>query len=41
MLIRFEASNFRSIGPSVELSLVAVDEERPTSHEIRQLTSVC
>ncbi|PQP51125.1 AAA family ATPase [Mycolicibacterium austroafricanum] len=34
MLIRYEVSNFRSIGPPVELSLVAVDQDRSAAQTI-------
>lgn len=33
MLIRFEVSNFRSIAAPVELSMVAVDRERPAARD--------
>jgi hypothetical protein len=33
MLIRFEVSNFRSIAASVELSMVAVDRDRPAARD--------
>jgi hypothetical protein len=32
MLLRFEASNYRSILEPIELSMIAVDEERPSVH---------
>jgi len=34
MLIRFEVSNFRSIGPPVELSMIAVDRDRAAVREV-------
>ena len=33
MLLRFEASNFRSILEPVELSMIAVDRDRPAARE--------
>src|SRR5580704_17766676 len=33
MLLRFEASNFRSILEPVELSMIAVDQDRPAARE--------
>ncbi len=37
MLIRFEASNYRSIAKGVELSMVAVDEDREAAREAPHL----
>lgn len=37
MLIRFAASNFRSIAEPVELSMVAIDRDREAAHEIAGL----
>lgn len=37
MLIRFEAANYRSIGPAVELSMVAVDHDRAAAREVSPL----
>lgn len=38
MLLRFEVSNHRSILEPVELSLIAVDEDRPAAREFDMLT---
>lgn len=37
MLIRFEASNYRSIAEGVELSMVAVDRDREAAREASHL----
>ena len=37
MLIRFEVSNFRSIRHPVELSMVAIDEDRPEARRVPNL----
>lgn len=37
MLVRFEVSNFRSIAEAVELSLVAVDQDRPAARAAERL----
>lgn len=37
MLVRFEVSNFRSIAEPVELSLVAVDRDRPAARGVERL----
>ncbi|MDR1295611.1 MAG: ATP-binding protein [Bifidobacteriaceae bacterium] len=37
MLIRFEASNFRSISAPVELSMVAIDHDRPEARRVEPL----
>jgi hypothetical protein len=37
MLLRFEASNYRSILEPIELSMIAVDEERPTVRKFNLL----
>jgi len=38
MLLRFEAANFRSILEPVELSMIAVDRDRPAAREFDLLT---
>src|ERR1700729_3558385 len=38
MLLRFEAANFRSILEPVELSMIAVDRDRPAAREVDLLT---
>lgn len=37
MLLRFEVSNFRSVMDPVELSMVAVDQDRPAARQVGQL----
>lgn len=37
MLVRFEVSNFRSIAEPVELSMVAVDQDRPAARAVELL----
>src|SRR6516165_3935199 len=38
MLLRFEVSNYRSIMEPVELSMIAVDEDRPTVRTFDRLS---
>ena len=40
MLLRFEASNYRSILEPIELSMIAVDEERPSVHTFSLLPEI-
>ena len=38
MLLRFEATNHRSIAEPIEISMVAVDEDRPSVHHFERLS---